>query len=81
MPKALSQELGRGEEQMQQLASDGLLKNNYTQFTLLSFWMKLQNVYSVLTEKVLMLLFRRWRKLNLKKRPFHAEPSQGKIYN
>lgn len=60
MPKALSQELGRGEEQMQQLASDGLLKNNYTQFTLLSFWMKLQNVYSVLTEKVLMLLFRRW---------------------
>lgn len=50
MPEGLSH---AEEEQLLELVSDGFLKNKYKECTLTSFWLQMQHVYPVLTEKVL----------------------------
>ncbi|GLV46128.1 hypothetical protein CBL_05189 [Carabus blaptoides fortunei] len=50
MPEGLSH---AKEEQLLELASDGFLKHKYKEYTLTSFWLQMQHVYPISTEKVL----------------------------
>ncbi|KAL1488389.1 hypothetical protein ABEB36_014863 [Hypothenemus hampei] len=50
MPECLSH---AEEEQLLELASDGFSKNKHRESTLISFWLQMQHVYPIVTEKVL----------------------------